>query len=91
MYVRFLLLGLFLFLAASCKVEFDESMPFSCEEDDDCGGDGFLCIKPAGGGSRYCCKNEGFDFQNDAKNCGYCGNRCVGDRVCISGACRFRN
>jgi hypothetical protein len=79
-------LGLLVLLTASCKVEFDESMPFYCQDDSDCGGDGYVCVKPSGGGSSYCCKDEGF-FDNDSNNCGQCGNVCTAGKKCISGVC----
>ncbi|MCL2178357.1 MAG: hypothetical protein FWC28_06565 [Proteobacteria bacterium] len=87
-YMRFYILGLLVLFAASCKVEFDETMPFYCEEDSDCGGDGFECIYPKQGGLSYCCKDEGFNFQTNSENCGFCGNACPKGKQCSSGVCR---
>jgi|GEM_PF-1604349 len=86
-HMRCWVLGLLVLFAASCKIEFDESMPFYCENDKDCGGDGYECIEPVAGGSRYCCKDEGFDFNTDVKNCGRCGNKCAEGKSCSSGKC----
>jgi len=89
-YLHFWILGLLLLFTTNCKVEFDNTMPFFCEEDDDCGGDGYVCIQPPRGGSAYCCKDdgEGIDFNNDAINCGSCGNVCPTGKKCSSGVCR---
>lgn len=89
MYLRCWILGLFVFVAASCKVSFDESMPFYCEDDDDCGGDGYGCVlKPISGSSPFCCKPPDVPkYQSDAKNCGQCGHVCAEGKRCQSGKC----
>ena len=34
------------------------------------------------------CSLKCVDLQNDAKNCGFCGNTCPSSRICFGGTCQ---
>ncbi|WP_205519468.1 hypothetical protein [Pyxidicoccus caerfyrddinensis] len=44
--------------AAGCKVEFPNDVPYTCDADADCGGDGYLCTALPNDGPKYCCLPE---------------------------------
>ncbi len=44
--------------AAGCKVEFPNDVPYTCDTDPDCGGDGYLCTALPNNGAKYCCLPE---------------------------------
>ncbi|MCL2011933.1 MAG: hypothetical protein FWG75_03995 [Cystobacterineae bacterium] len=89
MKLRSWVLGLLVLLASSCKVEFDESMPFYCEEDEDCGGGGYVCIESVHTPSRHCCTEKlgRAELNTDPNNCGLCGNTCASNQRCSAGKC----
>lgn len=50
----------------ACGVTFDDTLVYQCQEDSDCGGDGFTCIDQ--GSLRVCCKKTGEEICDGIDN-----------------------
>lgn len=44
--------------AAGCAVDFPKDAPYTCEVEDDCGGEGYVCTSLPNNGPKYCCLPE---------------------------------
>jgi hypothetical protein len=71
--------------AAGCKVEFPNDVPYTCDADADCGGDGYVCAALPNDGPKYCCLPE------PTEQCNSVDDDCDGaidelDAPCYTGA-----
>ena len=61
--LNLLVYGLLLGTAASCTVSFPDELPYSCAQDTDCGGNGYVCTSLPDG-RQYCCQPAAAELCN---------------------------
>jgi hypothetical protein len=88
--LNLLVCGLLLGTAASCTVDFPDELPYTCAQDGDCGGNGYVCTSLPDG-RRYCCS------PTEAEVCNRLDDDCDGQvdelesSTCYSGPEATRN